>query len=351
MELTTPTQKGKAAALQSSTNSSTDLGKLRGLQRIVSPEGHINACALDVLDYLVQLLDARGLPSSHRDIVALKRDLVTTLSPLASAVLLDAQYGLQSVASGALPGTTGLIVTIEDEDYATTSPADGRRTVFREGWTVHKIKMAGADVAKLLWFYRPDQNEATATHQREILKAVAEECSRESIALVVEPIWYPYPGEDSQDAEWQDRRVDGVVQSVFEAAALGADFVKAEFPGSLDTAASTKRATEACEQIGRDLKVPWITLSGGVPFERFKEQVGVSCRAGASGYLGGRAVWQETLDATNSYEHQKALERAAEKVMELNEITTADGRPFFPAIPADEVADVFPATWYLDWSN
>lgn len=337
--------------MQITPHKNVDLGKMRGLQRVVSPEGMINACALDVLDYLVQLLDARGLPSAHSDVVALKRDLVQALAPHASAVLLDAQYGLQAVASGALPGSTGLIVTIEDEDYATVSPPQGRRTVFREGWSVRQIKMAGGDVAKLLWFYRPDRDPATAEHQRTVLAQVAAECARQSIALVVEPIWYPFPDEDPQEKSWKDARIDGIVHSVLESADLGADFVKAEFPGSLDSPASTKIATAACEQIGRELRVPWITLSGGVPFETFKEQVAVSCRAGASGYLGGRAVWQETLDATTPGQRALAFERAAQKVQELNAITAVEGRPFRPAVPAHEVVERFPATWYLDWHN
>jgi tagatose-1,6-bisphosphate aldolase len=32
-----------------------------------------------------------------------------------------------------------------------------------------QIKASGADVAKLLWFYRPDGDEATAEAQRELV--------------------------------------------------------------------------------------------------------------------------------------------------------------------------------------
>lgn len=324
----------------------TDLGKLRGLQRIVSPEGMINAAALDVLDYLVNLLDREGRPSAHGDIVRIKRDLVAALAPHASAVLLDAQYGIQAVAAGALPGTTGLILTIEDEDYDQVSPPSGRRTVFRDDWSVRQIKMAGADVAKLLWFYRPDRDAGTAEHQREVLRQVAADCVSNSIALVVEPIWYPYADEDATDESWKDARLRGIVDSVLESAELGADFVKAEFPGYLDRPGGVEAATALCEQIGRNLGVPWITLSGGVPFEVFKQQVAISCRAGASGYLGGRAVWQETVYATTPAETEAALDRAAEKVQELNAITLAEGTPFHPALSLEAAVEQFPPTWY-----
>jgi hypothetical protein len=38
-----------------------------------------------------------------------------------SAFLLDARYGLQTVVTGALPGTVGLMASIEDEDYSIPS--------------------------------------------------------------------------------------------------------------------------------------------------------------------------------------------------------------------------------------
>jgi tagatose 1,6-diphosphate aldolase len=335
----------------STTATTLDLGKLRGMQRIVAPNGMINACALDVLDYLVNLLNSRGRPSDHAAISGIKRDLITALAPHASAVLLDAQYGLQSVAAGALPASTGLIVTIEDEDYDTVSPTAGRRTIFRDGWSVEQIKLAGADVAKLLWFYRPDRDEETAEHQRNVLAQVAAECDAVSIPLVVEPIWYPYPDEDATTPEWRNRRIDGIVESALKSAELGADLVKAEFPGYLDSPAGVATATAACEEIGQELSVPWITLSGGVPFATFAEQVAVSCRAGASGFLAGRAVWQDTVDATTPIELATALDRAAQKVDELCAITAAEGRPATPWLPFDEVVEEMPGTWYLDWHN
>ncbi len=53
------------------------------------------------------------------------------LSPSASAWLLDARYGLQAVATGALPGSVGLMSTVEDEDYSI--PEGPRRTRYRDG--------------------------------------------------------------------------------------------------------------------------------------------------------------------------------------------------------------------------
>jgi len=126
--------------------------------------------------------------------------------------------------------------------------------------------------------------------------------------------------------------------------------MKAEFPGHLDTPTAAADAARACDELGRNLAVPWVTLSGGVPFEIFKEQVRISCRAGASGYLAGRAVWQDTVYASPDG-RAEALDQAAAKVRELNEITAADGKPFRPHIPLPEAIQQFPATWYEQWHN
>jgi len=47
----------------------------------------------------------------------------------------------------------------------------------------------------------------------------------------------------------------------------------------------------ACAALTDAIASPWVVLSSGVPAERFPRAVGLACRAGASGFLAGRAVW------------------------------------------------------------
>src|SRR4029078_4586491 len=44
-------------------------------------------------------------------------------------------------------------------------------------------------------------------------------------------------------------------------------------------------------------QVPWVLLSGGVDDATFEAQVEVACRAGASGVLAGRSVWEGAASA------------------------------------------------------
>ena len=117
-----------------------DPGKIRGLQRVTSVAGFFEICALDHLSDFAELLGPDPSVISYADVVAAKDALVRALSPSVSAWLLDARYGLQAVATGALPGSVGLMSTIEDEDYSI--PEGPRRTRYREGWSLCQIKLA-----------------------------------------------------------------------------------------------------------------------------------------------------------------------------------------------------------------
>ena len=44
--------------------------------------------------------------------------------------------------------------------------------------------------------YRPEAE--SAGHQRDVMRSLVAQCADLSLALVVEPIWYPLPGEDTK---------------------------------------------------------------------------------------------------------------------------------------------------------
>ena len=73
---------------------------------------------------------------------------------------------------------------------------------------------------------------------------------------------------------------------------MGRDILKAEFPYDAAVTDETRWA-EACAELDAATPVPWVLLSGGVDDATFERQVGVACRAGASGVLVGRSVWAE----------------------------------------------------------
>ena len=324
-----------------------DPGKIRGLQRVTSKAGFFEICALDHLSDFAELLAADPATVTFADVVTAKDDLVRALSPSVSAFLLDARYGLHAVASGALPGTVGLMSTIEDEDYSI--PAGPRRTRYREGWSLRQIKLAGADVAKLLWFYRPDGDAETAEYQRYVVRSLASECARLSLPLVVEPIWYPLPGEDPAADSWLAARVDGILASAFEANSLGVDMLKVEFPGYVASQQGRDSAAAACKELDSGVNVPWVILSAGVGYEDFKTQVEIACRAGASGYLAGRSIWRDAVSTPDPAARAAAVSGARSRLDELNTITRANGRPYLAAHKLSDVIEAMPDGWFTSW--
>jgi tagatose 1,6-diphosphate aldolase len=325
-----------------------DPGKVRGLQRVTSADGFFLICAIDHLSDYAELLAPDPSTVTFADVVASKDAVLRALSPSVSAFLLDPLYALgHLVASGAIPGSVGLMSSIEDEDYQ--PPAGPRRTRLREHWSARRIKMAGADVCKLLWFFRPDGDAAVADDQRRLLAELVGTCRELSLPLVVEPIWYPLPGERPESVQWKAARVRGILASAIEANARGVDMLKVEFPGYVDSAAGREAAREACAELDTNIDVPWVILSAGVGYEDFATQVEIACQAGASGYLAGRSIWRDAVSTHDPVRQAEAFEEARRRLARLNVTTREHGRPYQPTQPLDDVIKALPPEWYRDW--
>lgn len=329
-------------------NKIIDPGKLRSFQRVTSPDGYFLICALDHLSDFQELLDSDLSRVTYQQTGEAKNELIRALADRCSAFLLDARYGLaQAIASRALPGTVGLMASVEDEDY---KPATAIRTTrFREHWGTRQMKMLGVDVCKLLWFFRPDST--VADHQRDVIRRLVEECSSLSLPLVVEPIWYPLEGEDPKSDTWRERRVEGIIESAREANALGTDMLKVEFPGYVESDAGKAKALESCRQLNASVNVPWVILSAGVNYDSFKTQVEIACNAGASGFLAGRSIWRDAASTTDPELREKAGLDAVNRLAELANITRACGKPFNPKLEGEELTSAFPEFWYENWQR
>lgn len=335
------------ASLQGSMPS-LDPGKMRGLQRITTSDGFFVVLALDHLISFKDMLADDRSKVSYQQAVDAKLELVHAVAPVASAFLLEAQFSLaQVIASRALPGSVGLIASIEGEGFDTV---DGeRRTRFRPHWTTRKIKMLGADMEKLLWFYRSDAKTAEA--QRQVVRDLVVECAEQSLPFVVEPIWYALPGEDTKSTAWKERRVEGIIESAHIAAEFGADMLKVEFPGDVSTPEGRRAAAKACQRLNDGMVQPWVILSAGVGYEEFRTQVEVACDAGASGFLGGRSIWQDAVLTRDPAARVVAAKEAADRLAELTEVTRRHGRPYAPAVTGDQLAAAFPDGWYSSWQE
>lgn len=314
-------------------------GTWRGLATTSSASHRFTMLAFDQRGNYVAMLPPE---TPFEQAAGIKREVVATLAPYATAVLLDPVYGLE--AALALPGSCGLLLALEKTGYAGTPTA---RTVdFIPGWDVAKIKQLGASAVKLLVYYHPDAGGAAAAIEASI-EQVAEQCRRSDIALFVEPLAYSLnPDISTSSAEFAVERPRIVRETARRLSGLGATVLKLEFPVDHKHNGDQNLWLEACTEISQVCTVPWVLLSAGVDFEQFEQQVLAACKGGASGVLAGRAIWKESI-AVDSEERAEFLSnRGRERLERLSAIVEGNARPWSDFyIPPSNYEN-----WFLDYA-
>lgn len=299
------------------------------LKKLGSTDGFFLVCAVDHLTEFAELMPpVGGRAPSFTEIQDAKFDLINAISHVTSGYLIDAEYGAGLArVQHAVPADLGCAFSLENGDYSLSSP---KNTVLREGWNVAGAKSSGGDAVKLLWWYRPDS--PLAQSQREIAQNVVAQCAEVGLPLILEPIWYPLPGEDPESVEWKTRRAHGVIESGLLAQDLGADMVKLEFPWKRGSALPSEASdnnldiTAMLTEFGSNLHVPWVILSAGVGFDEFREQVDIASRSGACGYIAGRSLWREVVSASGP-DRNDAIAEIVDRLTELNSIVRRAGQP------------------------
>ncbi len=305
------------------------IGKIRGLQQISNSAGIFVMSAMDHRGSLKKMIDKRRAePIGYQEMVAYKQELCAALAPHSSAVLLDPNFGAaQCIASAHLPGNVGLLVSMEATGYG--GGAEGRVTEMLAGWDAGKVKLMGGSAGKLLLYYRPDL-EDLAARQLEVVQAAAADCQRHDLTFLVEPKTYPINDEIGHPEVLANRLPDLVVETARRITACDIDVLKAEFPADMRYERDEGKLLDLCRQLNEASRVPWVVLSAGVDYEVFARQVEIACRGGASGFLGGRAIWQEAMEIEDGKERLRFLSTvAADRMKRLAEIATKYGTPWY----------------------
>ena len=317
---------------------SISLGKYRALQRCSSNAGFIGVLAIDHQDALKRALDPQNpLHVAADALTQFKLDIAAYLKDDATGVLLDPVYGAaQAICAGTLAGT-GLLVELEKADYQMDPlPLD---VEIDAQWSVNRIKKMGGDGAKLFFYYNPF-NAEHAARQEEIVRRVVADCARYDLPLYAEPIVY-------QTDTLRPKR-ELVIESARRIAALDADVLKLEFP--VDAAAEPDEAVwvEACEALSGSIDRPWAVLSAGVSFAVFARQVEIACRAGASGFIVGRAVWGDAASIDERKARIAWLKTEGRRRMRLlSSLTALHGRPWHAYYAAPAIAP----GWISDYAE
>jgi len=326
------------------------IGKLRGLQQLADSRGMMTMCAIDHRGALKRALNAKNPDAvSYQDIVDFKLDLCQAVAPFASAILLDPEYGAgQAIAAGLLPGPKGLLVGMEKTGY--TGDSTARITELLPGWSVKKVKKMGASAVKLLIYFRPDLKDI-ASKQLDLVARLADQCLEEDIAFLVEPVSYPIERGGASSKKFAEIKPGLVIETARQITALPIDVLKAEFPADIKFEQDEGKLLGFCQELNQASRLPWVLLSAGVDFESFRKQVKIACKAGASGFLAGRALWQEGAQIRSRDERMNFFQNtAASRLKELGEIADSYGKPWYSRLGAEngEFATVLEG-WYRSY--
>ena len=238
----------------------------------------------------------------YDDVSGFKALLIETLQGESSAMLLDPHYAIPRGVQILSP-QKGLIVTLEDSLFEETS--GGRHSAEIDDWSVEKIKRMGGDAVKVLAWYRPDASASVNAHQKDFVKRIGEACQRFDIPFLLELLVYPLEGDAHQTRDYVEmagKKTDQVLGSVEEFAkpAYGVDVFKLESPVGADAVPGVggdgwKEIQAVFDEMGRLAGRPWVMLSAGAGKDAFRKILTHAYEAGASGYLAGRAIWQDAF--------------------------------------------------------
>ena len=273
-------------------------------------KGVIRAAAMDQRGSLKRALatEKEVAPEAIGDevLAEFKAAVIRTLSPHASAVLLDPDYGLPAIRErheGA-----GLLLAYEKSGYDQTQP--GRMPQLMPGWSVDRLKQEGADGIKLLIYYSPFEEPALNDPKKALVQQVGEECAEHDVPFFLEFVGYD-PGGDLNELEYARRKPDIVTESMreFSQDRYRVDILKVEIPVSLQFTSGTRwcegheaaysrdEARELYLEAAAVARCPFIYLSAGVSSSQFQESLELALEAGVrfSGVLCGRATWKEGI--------------------------------------------------------
>ena len=326
------------------------IGKIRGLQQIANPDGMLTICAMDHRGSLRSMINEDNPGEvDYGEMVERKLELCSSLAKHASAVLLDPIFGAaQCISHSILPNDTGLLVSIEASGYS--GGTENRLTKILDEWSVEKIKRMGASAVKILVYYRPDLKQL-ADEQLNTVNKVALECIKYDLPFLVEPMSYPIGDEINNPREFAAVREQLVIQTARDMTALPIDVLKAEFPADLRYKTDKTELIELCHQLDASSQVPWVILSRGVDFDFFYQQVEIASQAGASGFLGGRAIWQEAMQIDDTQKRVHFLSTVAtDRLKRLNEVANKYALPWYKklGISAHELTQTS-ENWYKEY--
>jgi tagatose 1,6-diphosphate aldolase len=323
--------------------------KFRRIQAVADRNGIIRAAAMDQRGSLRKAIaKERGVrpedvPSS--DLEEFKKWVSLVLTPYASAILLDPEYGLP--AARVRHREAGLLLAYEQTGY--DQSMEGRVPSLIPYWTVRKTIEAGGDCVKVLMYYTPEEKPEINEVKKAFVMRIGAECAHYDVPFFLEFVGYDPKGADEKGLEFAKKKPRIVAESMreFSKPEYGVDVMKVEIPVNLryvegtrsfkgEGVAQTKaEALQAYRDAAEAARLPFIYLSAGVSDEEFREGLELAGEAGVpfAGVLCGRATWKDGIPHY-AKSGAKAFEdwlrdRGVKNIQALNAVLDRYAKPWY----------------------
>jgi tagatose 1,6-diphosphate aldolase len=281
--------------------------KRKRLEAISDHRGIIAALAIDQRDALRRLfaaemnVDKSAVPRDP--IEKFKSIVVRVLSPHASAVLLEPEYGLDAAAHR--DPSCGLLMAYEVSGYDRNVP--GRIPKLLEHWSVRKLVDAGAHAVKVLLYYALSDSPDIQERKQAWVQRVGAECATCDVPFFLEIVPYQDGLDDKtpQFAQCKPVILTNAMQE-FSKARYGVDVLKVGVPVTMayvegasvcdGTVVHTRaEAIDLFRRMATATSKPFLFLSAGVSNRAFTEALALATEARVrfSGVLCGRATWKD----------------------------------------------------------
>ena len=249
------------------------------------------------------IAEARGPQARETDLFDFKKAVVECLSPDASVLLVDAEYGRRLLPHFD-PACAKLLAYEADVYRIATSE---RITVLPDNLSVADYAGLGVRRLKFFLYYAPRGSAETNEKKHQLVRDIGRQCTDHGIEFLFEPIVYDETVTDSASLEFAQLKPELVREAtaIYADPGFAVDVLKVEIPvnlafvegfgtGAFDRGWALDCFRKAAAAAG---PIPLVYLSAGVSFDWFEQSLKLAREAGvaAAGFMCGRAIWADAV--------------------------------------------------------
>lgn len=315
-------------------------GKTKAMKNLLSEDGIIAALAIDQRGALKKMMKALDFEPKAGDIERFKELVSEELTPYASSILLDPEYGLP--ASKVRADNSGLLIAYEKTGYDATVP--GRLPDLLSVWSAKRIKEQGADAVKFLLYYDVDEDKEINEQKHAFVERIGSECAAEKMPFYLELLSYDANNADNGSKEFAKVKPHKVIEMMkeFSKPRYQVDVLKVEVPVNMkyvegfakgEVVYTKEEAAKYFKEQSEATNLPFIFLSAGVSASLFQDTLRFAHEAGSTfnGVLCGRATWAEGVKPFVTGDESQVRDwlqtQGRKNIEELNEVLKVTATP------------------------